>query len=146
MWQRRSLKVSKTTHKLKRKHRRSDIGCTKFHEYIYGKHVKIETDHKPLVNIFDHLEGAPTRLRRFRLDVMVYKPQIVFKKGAELYAADTLSRDCDVSAKVNETNDLEVLVVFDMIDWIHEKLLLETSKDEELQVFSEFSYSTRLAR
>jgi hypothetical protein len=29
------------------------FGCTKFHEYIYGKApVTIETEHKPLVNIF----------------------------------------------------------------------------------------------
>jgi hypothetical protein len=89
------------------------FGCTtKFHEYIYGKNLKIETDHKLLVYIFaKHLQDAPARLRRFRLDVMVCKPQI-----------DTLSRDCDVNAEVNETDDLEVLVVLDLIDRIHEEL------------------------
>jgi hypothetical protein len=28
------------------------FACTKFHEYIYGKQLLIETDHKPLVSIF----------------------------------------------------------------------------------------------
>jgi hypothetical protein len=86
------------------------------------------------VNIFGkHLEDAPARLHLIMLDVMVYKPQIVYiKKGTELYIACTLSRDCDVSAEVNETDDLDVLVVLDMTDRIHKELLLETSKDEEL--------------
>jgi hypothetical protein len=47
-----------------------------------------------------------------------------------------LSRDCDVSAEVNDTDDLEVLDVLDMADQIHEELLLETPKDEELQELS----------
>lgn len=28
------------------------IGCEKFHEYVYGKQLLIETDHKPLETIF----------------------------------------------------------------------------------------------
>jgi transposase InsO family protein len=47
-----------------------------------------------------------------------------------------LSRYCDVSAEVNETDDLEVLDVLDMADRIHEELLLETPKDEEWQELS----------
>jgi hypothetical protein len=59
-----------------------------------------------------------------------------------------LSRDYDVSAEVNETDDLEVLDVFDMADRIHEELLLETPKDEELQelMSSLIQQRARLAR
>ncbi len=85
------------------------FGCTKFHEYIYGKKLKIETDHKPLVTIFKkHLEDAPARLRRIMLDVMIYRPEVTFKKGSELFIADTLSRDCDVKPVNSEPEDLEV--------------------------------------
>lgn len=28
------------------------FGCTKFHQYIYGMLVTIETDHKPLITLF----------------------------------------------------------------------------------------------
>lgn len=28
------------------------FGCKKFHQYIYGKKLKVETDHKPLETIF----------------------------------------------------------------------------------------------
>jgi hypothetical protein len=27
-------------------------GCNKFHQYIYGQTIKVETDHKPLEAIF----------------------------------------------------------------------------------------------
>jgi hypothetical protein len=28
------------------------FACEKFHQYIFGKKVQVETDHKPLVSIF----------------------------------------------------------------------------------------------
>lgn len=28
------------------------FGCEKFHKYLYGKKLTIETDHKPLISIF----------------------------------------------------------------------------------------------
>ena len=27
-------------------------GCTKFHQYVYGKKVNVQTDHKPLEALF----------------------------------------------------------------------------------------------
>ena len=27
-------------------------GCTKFHQYVYGKQVRVQTDHKPLEALF----------------------------------------------------------------------------------------------
>ena len=27
------------------------FSCNRFHDYIFGKHVAVETDHKPLVSI-----------------------------------------------------------------------------------------------
>lgn len=29
------------------------FGCIRFHQYIYGKKVTVESDHKPLVSIFN---------------------------------------------------------------------------------------------
>ena len=38
------------------------FGCEKFHQFIYGKHVEVETDQKPLVNIFKKtLNDCPMR-------------------------------------------------------------------------------------
>jgi len=40
-------------------------GCTKFHQYVYGKKVNVQTDHKPLEALFKKpLFQAPQRLQR----------------------------------------------------------------------------------
>lgn len=40
-------------------------GLEKFHYYVYGQHVVVETDHKPLETIFKkHLSSAPPRIDR----------------------------------------------------------------------------------
>jgi hypothetical protein len=67
------------------------------------------------------------------LDVITYNPTLVYKKGSELFLADTLSRDCDVIPDANEPDDMEVLVVLDMTDPIRDAMLTATAADEELQ-------------
>lgn len=56
-------------------------GCKKFHEYVYGKKLTIETDQKPLEIIFKKpLHMAPARLQRILFDVTQYHPVIEYKK------------------------------------------------------------------
>ncbi|GBO08515.1 hypothetical protein AVEN_239967-1 [Araneus ventricosus] len=47
-------------------------GCRKFHDYIVGLTVNIETDNKTLVPIFMHkaLDGISPRLQRMKLKIM----------------------------------------------------------------------------
>lgn len=66
------------------------FACQRFHEYIYGKKLILETDHKPLESIF----AAPPRLQRILMSALIYSPTIKYKKGGIMYIADTLSRDC----------------------------------------------------
>ena len=41
------------------------LRCTKFHHYVFGRHVLVEIDHKPLQSIFKKpLHQAPPRLQR----------------------------------------------------------------------------------
>ena len=69
------------------------IACRKFHDFIYGHRVTIETDHKPLITIVKKpLHAAPARLQRMHLQLQWYDLQFVYKKGKELFLADTLSR------------------------------------------------------
>ena len=44
------------------------FGCERFHQYIYGKKVQIESDHKPLESIMKKaLQNTPPRLQRMLL-------------------------------------------------------------------------------
>lgn len=69
------------------------FGMTKFEQYTYGTHVVVESDHKPL-EIIDkkNLFSAPKRLQRMLLNLQRFDYTIVYKKGTEMYMADTLSR------------------------------------------------------
>ena len=69
------------------------FACTKFHDYIYGKTVTAETDHKPLQSIFKKpISKTPVRLQNMLLKLQKYSLVIVFKKGSKMYLADTFSR------------------------------------------------------
>ena len=68
-------------------------GCEKFDQYLYGHKVTVETDHKPLVSISQKsIQGAPRRLQWMILRLQRYDVRITYKKGAEMYLADALSR------------------------------------------------------
>ena len=69
-------------------------GCEKFDQFIYGHKITIETDHKPLVSISQKpIHNAPKRLQRMMLlHMQRYDFNITYKKGSEMYLADTLSR------------------------------------------------------
>ena len=68
--------------------------CEKFSEYILGKQILIETDHKPLVPLLSskHLDDLPPRVLRFRLRLMRFAFSIVHVPGKYMYTADALSR------------------------------------------------------
>ena len=63
------------------------FACQKFHQYIFGKKVHIETDHKPLEIIVRKANSLSMLLllQRYSLEVM-------FRPGEQQVLADTLSR------------------------------------------------------
>ncbi|XP_061190263.1 uncharacterized protein LOC133198137 [Saccostrea echinata] len=61
--------------------------------YTLGRKVKVESDHKPLEIINKKsLISAPKRLQRMLLRLQKFDYEIVYKRGLEMYLADTLSR------------------------------------------------------
>ena len=70
------------------------FACTHFDIYLYGRElVTVETDHKPLESIFlKPLNEAPLRLQRMLLRLQRYSLRVKYKKGDQLFLADTLSR------------------------------------------------------
>ncbi|KAI5707774.1 hypothetical protein M8J77_009608 [Diaphorina citri] len=131
------------------------FACKKFDQYICGNNVIVETDHSPLVSVFQKsLLKTPKRLQSMILSLQRYNIHIKYKRGKEMYLADTLSR-APVSLE-NEEKQLDVykLETFDHIscvkelrDGVHyledrrvsisdkslEKIKTETARDTQLQ-------------
>ena len=77
------------------------FGCQKFHQYVYGKQVLVESDHRPLSQIFrKNLCQLTPRVQRMVLHLQRYDLDVTYKPGKELLLADTLSR-----AYLQESND-----------------------------------------
>ena len=69
------------------------FGLEKFHTYIYGRHITVFNDHKPLEMITKKpIHAAPPRLQRMLLRLQKYDYTLIYKPGKEMTLADRLSR------------------------------------------------------
>ena len=86
--------------------------CERFADYIIGKQVHIETDHKPLIPLLGkaQLSHLPPRLLRFRLRLTRFQYSISHVPGKLLYKADFLSRSPTEPATVAEEVSTEAFV------------------------------------
>ncbi|XP_059049470.1 uncharacterized protein K02A2.6-like [Achroia grisella] len=91
------------------------FGCEKFNQFIYGRKITIETDHSPLVSLVKKpLNTASPRIQRMLIKLQKYQFDLVYKRGRELYLADTLSRS--FNEKCNSEIDLETEEIEAKID------------------------------
>ena len=72
------------------------FGIKKFHQYIYGRHVTICSDHKPLYSLFNERKAIPPmaspRVQRWALTLSAYDYTMTFREGKANANADALSR------------------------------------------------------
>ncbi|KAI8506223.1 hypothetical protein Bbelb_156500 [Branchiostoma belcheri] len=69
------------------------FGCERFHQYVYGRSVTVESDHKPLEAITRKpLSSAPARLQRMLLRLQKYDLVVQHRPGKDIPVADALSR------------------------------------------------------
>ena len=82
------------------------FGCTKFDEYIFGRQIILETDHKPLLSIHKKpLADASPRIQRLMLKLLRYDITMEWTPGKNLHIPDTLSR---AFLKNSDKNDEEL--------------------------------------
>ncbi|CAL9687239.1 unnamed protein product [Knipowitschia caucasica] len=115
------------------------FACSKFKDYIYGKHTVIETDHQPLVTILKKpIHTAPARLQRMLLRLQAYDITLIYKKGKHMYLADTLSRapTKTVSQAHSASSTYEVMSVSFISTARLEELRAHTARDQLLQTVS----------
>ena len=64
------------------------FGVKKFHNYLYGRHFTIESDHQPLSHLFNETKSIPAmasaRIQRWALTLAAYQYNIRYKLGKTL--------------------------------------------------------------
>jgi transposase InsO family protein len=88
--------------------------CKKFHYYIFGRKVTVQSDHKPLQAIYSKsLQSAPMRLQGMMLNLQAYDLHVTYVPGTDIAIGDALSR-----ANLPESEpDMEPVAV-NMVDFI----------------------------
>ncbi|XP_064475741.1 uncharacterized protein K02A2.6-like [Ornithodoros turicata] len=114
------------------------FAITKFHSYIAGRHVKIITDHKPLLGIFGNQKPVPQvlspRMIRWCIKLSAYDYELVYRKGSQHQNADCMSR-LPLQAKTDEPHlpgDVLMLEALQTPPFTIEELSELTAKDEVL--------------
>ena len=115
------------------------FGAERYHQFTYGRHVMVESDHKQLETIFSKpLASAPKRLQKMIMRLQRYDLVIRYKKGKEMYLADTLSRhyleaeDGATAAKVSHVHSKfkQELETDEGLDEINQLLAQEAQVNE----------------
>ncbi len=72
------------------------FAVTKFHRYLHGRFFTLQTDHKPLITIFESKKGLPiytaNRLLRWGTILLNYNFKIEYLPSKQISHADGLSR------------------------------------------------------
>ena len=75
----------------------------KFHPYLHGTMVQVETDHQPLISLIQKTH-PPGRLLRWALALQEYKFTMIYRRGQSNVVADALSRIEYQAAQVSATD------------------------------------------
>lgn len=123
------------------------FGLQRFHQYIYGQHIVVETDHLPLIGIMKKgLNDISARLLRMRLRNQLYDYTLVHKPGKTLILADTLSRaflseTCDNAHEFEQLDFDQVHAVTTGIltnPTFKEKLVTAVQSDPSMQILMSY--------
>ena len=113
----------------------------RFNQYTFGRHVKVESDHKPLESILlKPLSRAPRRLQSMMMRLQKYDFTVHYERGKNMHLADTsrafLQFECDDGDDLEFVNMVNCLPISDeCIDDIK----AETRKDQSLRSLSEIN-------
>ena len=123
------------------------FGLGKLHKFVYGRHVKIITDHKPLITLFGEHKHIPViispRIQRWAITLSNYNYSIEYKHGKYISEADCLS-----ILPLNDTprEDVpipgETVLLFEKLDTtsvIYSKIALMDTRDQSLRKMLEMT-------
>ena len=72
------------------------FGIRHFHSYLFGRHFKLQNEHKPLLTLFNEQKHVPSqassRIQCWALKVAAYDYSIVFRSTTQHVNGDVMSR------------------------------------------------------
>lgn len=99
----RTLSDTETNYSTVEKEMLAIIWATKhFRPYLYGQKFTIVTDHRPLTWLMNFKEPN-SKLVRWKLQLLEYDYDVVYKKGSQNVVADALSR---IAGEINTNSVL----------------------------------------
>ena len=120
------------------------FGCERFHQYLYGKEVLVQTDHKPLINMLKKpLHTTPARIQRLLIRLQRYNLKLTYVPGKFMYIADCLSRAfCTTNLSESDKNlESEAeLMIHSVVENVNcskqmmHKIKAETANDDALKL------------
>lgn len=125
-------------HKLKKELLCMTYACGKSHHFVSWQAISVETDHKPLIALFQKpLNDCPLRIQRRMMRLQRYTLNVMYTPGKLMYTADTSSRAFDPKEPENTEMDNDVKAYVNMImsalpvaDGKMKLIRTETSKDD----------------
>ncbi|GBN22426.1 Transposon Ty3-G Gag-Pol polyprotein [Araneus ventricosus] len=83
----------------------------KYHNLVYGRHVIIQSDHKPLTSIVNKpMSKISSRLQRMLLKLLKYDYEVQYVPGNQMYLADTLSRAFKSDNQIKDDPEMSNMV------------------------------------
>ena len=109
------------------------FGCAKFAEYIVGRDVTVESDHKPLEAIMKKpLHVAPLRLQWMLVQLQRFPGiNVVYKRGDSLHLADALSR-AHLEEQLTNAEQLDINLVENVISDHQLARFAEATKEDTI--------------
>ena len=89
------------------------FACECFNQYVYGREVNVESDHKPLEAIMvKPLCQTPPRIQRLLIRLQKYRVTVNYVPGKYMFIVDTLSRAhlTNDGGQLDLHDDIEVIV------------------------------------
>ena len=111
----------------------------RFKTFIFGKHVKVYTDNKPMMSFVNReIDKMPLRIQKWILALQPFDFTLVHLAGVKNKFADALSRaPIDSSRHTEETTEETVCLVLSDPPVTLKELMESTACDDELQCLKE---------
>ena len=104
-------------------------GCKRFEQFFFGQRFKVQTDHKPLVPIFEKpLNKCPPRLQRMLISLQIFDFKLEYIPGKLLTIADQLSRNFQ---KITDNINHEIVSAY--VAMIEENLNISDNRLEDIK-------------